>query len=411
MLNELLYYLGAKQQYEGQKSQGMAGLLFLAITFMLVWKWNEWVYPVLNWSGLVSLADRIGLISEYPQATLFNVLSMIFLLAFSFAVILAVVFAVGLLLAVLGSSKIGKNLMAIVFGIVFFIPIAIMVYKNNPKRKQTTQQETPGEKAVREYQEKEDAKEAERMKDFNENPIVPATPYSYGRELNQFHYMTYDKFQYFSESIHKTINNLDERINLLQKVELQLEDHRDTVLAYNRLTGRFHFLFPNPLPYVLTDMYMESFDDEGVLLEAMKRYQNDEADPLSYMVPSLLMEFQIEHGKAYLLPAAGAEITPFNIADADNITYSHLKYNMMLEDYTYKAINARMDYQALMDRINTNAYTLKTIVDSQGVKSKSNQAKPLSDNMNQYEAVYAGQVIKTIQKFNALGYNWSVKYE
>lgn len=168
MLSELLYFMGAKQQHDGQKAQGWAGLLFLSITFVMVWKWSEWIYPLLQWSGLVGLAERVGLISEYPQATLFNVMAMIVLLAFSFALILATIFSIGFVLSIVGASNIGKTLIGFVFGIIFIVPIAIIVYKERQKLKQPLSKSANNEK--QDWNEKAELDEAKRIADFYATP-------------------------------------------------------------------------------------------------------------------------------------------------------------------------------------------------------------------------------------------------
>lgn len=128
MLNDLLWYLGAKQQYDGQKSAGLAGLLALILTFVAVWKWEDWVYPILNGSGLVSFADRLGLISESSHVTMFNVSSMVVLLIFTYAILCFATVFIGLLISSLISSKVGMALIGFILFPVIIVPALIYGY-------------------------------------------------------------------------------------------------------------------------------------------------------------------------------------------------------------------------------------------------------------------------------------------
>lgn len=406
MLTELLYFMGAKQQHDGQKAQGWAGLLFLSITFVMVWKWSEWIYPVLQWSGLVGLAERVGLISEYPQATLFNVMAMIVLLAFSFALILATIFSIGFVLSIVGASNIGKTLIGLVFGIIFIVPIAIIVYKERQKLKQSLSKSANDEK--QDWNEKAELDETKRIADFYATPIKPTGDLHNGREMKQFIEMASAQMQYSPDSIFKPIYSTMERVELLQRSEVMLEGDYDSLLAYDKRTGRFHFLLPNPLSAYTSELYSTSFNDEAALLEAIKRYQTSPAITETHIVPSLLMEFNAGDRSSFMLPAESAIIQPFNIANEQDFMYFNLKHNLMLELHTFPAINKREDFQNLMNQVNTNAYTLKTIIETQKIKSKQANELPTWKNMNVYEGLFAGKVLEIISNYKKMGYSWSV---
>jgi len=406
MLTDLLYFMGAKQQHDGQKAQGWAGLLFLSITFLMVWKWSDWIYPMLQWSGLVGMAERVGLISEYPQATMFNVLAMVVLLAFSFALILATIFAVGFILSIIGASDIGKTLIGLVFGIIFIVPIAIVVYKERKKIKQPLS--ISDDEVKKESHGKVAQDEAKRITDFYATPIKPTGDLHNGREMKEFIDMASAQNQYSPNSFFKTIYSTMERVELLQRSEVTLEGNYDSLLAYDKRTGRFHFLLPNPLSAYTSELYSTSFNDEAALLEAIKRYQTVKENSGTHIVPSIILEFNVGDQFSFMLPAENAVIQPFNIADEDNFMYFYLKHNLMLELHTFPAINQREDFQNLMNQVNTNAYTLKTIIETQNIESKQSNELPTWKNMNVYEGLFAGKVLEIISNYKKMGYSWSV---
>lgn len=413
MLTELLWALGAKQQHDGQKEQGWAGLLFIVLTILLVWKWNEWFYPVLDWIGLVGFADRVGLISQYPQATLFNVLSMIFLLAFSFALICCVIFFVGAALAVFGTTKIGQTLMVYCIAIIFFVPLAIYVYRDFRKRKQPPK-ETKTEKFMREYHEKEAALFAARIEKYNNTPLLPPPGQLFsGREMHQYNlFMSSEK--YHVESLEWVSEKLKETAQVkpfLQQAVLQLDSELDAIFVHDNKTGRFHFLFPNALPATVSGMYNQSFDDEAVLLEALKRYKQEDPAQSPYIVPSLLMKFHLKEDKSILLPEENAQIEPMILSDDQDFVYCHLKYNIPVYGHTLPVLNEREDVQDLINRINTNAYVLKTVVENQGITNEYPTGKQQWMDIDLYKPVYSEAVRTAMEKLNNLGYSWSVKNE
>ena len=126
MLQDLLWLASAKQQYNMQRSAGMAGLMGFLSLFFIVWKWDEWFYPVFQKLGFVDMAHRVGIVSELTALTTLSVLLLIAMVSFFFALIaFLLLFAIGTFFAI-GNTK--KGLTIISYGIlILFAPIILPV--------------------------------------------------------------------------------------------------------------------------------------------------------------------------------------------------------------------------------------------------------------------------------------------
>lgn len=107
MLQDLLWLASAKQQYNMQRSAGMAGLMGFLSLFFIVWKWDEWFYPVFQKLGFVDMAHRVGIVSELTALTTLSVLLLIAMVSFFFALIaFLLLFAIGTFFAIGNTKKV-----------------------------------------------------------------------------------------------------------------------------------------------------------------------------------------------------------------------------------------------------------------------------------------------------------------
>lgn len=404
MLTDLLWYLEAKQQHDGQKSAGLAGLTALILTFLMVWKWNDWIYPALDWMGLVGLAERVGLVTDSSHNTMINVLSMIFLLAFTFGLLMLVMVAVGMVVSVFFSSKAGRNIIAFTLAPVTLIPLLIYGYLWK-KKQSAPAKETSSEKFMREYHEKEEAKHLAWFKEFESAPLVEEETFFGTRELKGYLKMVWNDKQVGNDAVRNAVREFHEWAPYAKNIELGLNNDRDNVLAYNNKTGKFHFVFPNPLPINVSNMYDQAFENEETLLNALHSYKIEHPAMDSHVFPCLEMEYQIdENYDAVLVPVANAKITPMIISGSDFKKF-HVKQNMNMFR-TLKTLNEREDVQKLLNRANLNAFILREIVDRQEIENDYYKLESLWPDMASYRAVFAGQVNAALRNLEKQGYEW-----
>jgi len=91
MLRDVLWAIEAKMSYDRGKQTGLWGLLGIILVILGAWKWDSIIYPVLDFLGLVTLADRLGLISEYGGVTALRILAAFFILYLFVLITMAVI--------------------------------------------------------------------------------------------------------------------------------------------------------------------------------------------------------------------------------------------------------------------------------------------------------------------------------
>lgn len=407
MLSDLLWLMGAKQQHDGQRSAGLAGLIFLILTFLAVMKWNDWIYPVLEWSGLVGLADRVGLISDSSHITMFNVVAMILFLIFAYAILSFVLVMLGLIIPAFLSSKVGIFLTIIILGPILFIPL--LVYGYFWKKKQNApEEETSTEKFMREYHEKQQAKYNNWLQRFDEAPNTSAISTD-TKQMIGFDRSLWAVTPADSDDLPMKLTNFYAWGSNTRDIEPQLDLYRENVIVFNIATGKFSMVLPNPLPVMVSAMYDKPFENEGVLLEALRLYK--EEYPLSdqHIFPTLELEIINTLERSYFAPAKNAVITPLKIADNDKNYERYYIKNQHNFYRTIKELNKRSDVQELLNRINLNALLLHEIVESHGIdpQTKPDTCGKLWGNVDSYKELFSAQISAALQKLNYTGYNWS----
>lgn len=408
MLTNLLWYLEAKQQHDGQRAAGLSGLVFLILTFLAVWKWNDWIYPVLKWTGLVGMADRIGLITDSIHTTMLNVVLMIVLLVFTYAILSFVMVFLGLFISTFLASNTGGNVIAFILAPFLFIPI--LIYARHMHKKQNApKKETSSEKFMREYHEKEKAKYDAWLEKFENAPNTTDDMYKgFTKEMLGYNRSLWSGIVGKPDGLDEELTHFYQWGEYVRNIEPQLDPYRDNVIVFNKETCKFSVLLPNPLPVMVSDLYNKSFEDEEVLLEVLQRYK--EEFPLSdqHVFPSLELETINTQDYTYLAPVENAQIKSIKVVDGDsNFEKYHLKEQLNFYR-TIEKLNERKDVQALLDRVNLNTLILHDIVQKASIKSKP---KPdvlgvFWGNVESYKELFSAQLTAAMQKLHNQGYNW-----
>lgn len=123
MLDTLFTLINTKIQYEIQRRTGGVAILGFAIIFLMVWKWDEWFYPVFDLLGLAYIIRESGMVvNGLPALTAFNVLALIFCLMVAAGVLIflsTILPALGLFLP--------KPLQTLVFVLVMILMLPITI--------------------------------------------------------------------------------------------------------------------------------------------------------------------------------------------------------------------------------------------------------------------------------------------
>ena len=408
MLSDLLWFLGAKQQYEGQKSAGLAGLLALILTFVAVWKWENWVYPVLKWSGLVGFADRLGLISESSHVTMFNVSSMVILLIFAYAILCFATVFIGLLISSFLSSKVGMALIGFILFPIIIVPV--LIYGHFWKKKQDAPKKpTKSEQFRQELETKQHNAYMRWLEIYNNAPQVDEIS-EVTKGMKGFRRSLYIGTLCGPDATSDEVTHYFQWGSCVRNIEPRLDKHRDNVIAFNCETGKFSMVLPNPLPVMVSSMFDKHFEDEETLLNALHLFKTEFPEADYHVFPTLELEVNHSVNGTYLSPVKNAVITPLSIADADK-TYRKFRVKDQSNFYrTIEALNEREDVQDLLNRVNLNTLLLNEIVEAQGIEPKPTQdpfAKTWG-NLSTYKDLFSGQLSAAFQHLNNNGYKWRV---
>ena len=408
MLSDLLWFLGAKQQYDGQKSAGLAGLLALILTFVAVWKWEDWIYPVLNWSGLVGFADRLGFISESSHVTMFNISSMIILLIFAYAILCFATVFIGLLISSFISSKVGMTLIGIILFPIIIVPVLIYGYFWK-KKQDAPKKPTKSEQLRQDLEMKKNEHYMRWLEIYNRAPKVDELTET-TKEMKGFRRSLVTGTLCGPDATDVEVSHYFQWGSYARNIEPQLDKHRDSIIAFNRETGKFSMVLPNPLPVMVSPLFSERFEDEEVLLNALHLFKTEFPDADHHVFPSLELEVINTLERSYLSPVENAVITPLTLVDGDK-TYEKFHIKDQLNFYrTIQAVNERKDVQELLNRVNLNTLLLNEIVKSQGIEPKPTQdpfAKTWG-NLATYKDLFSGQLATAFQHLNNNGYKWRV---
>lgn len=267
MLNELLWLYATKRQYEMQKENGLAGLIGILVTILIIWQWNNWFYPILESVGIVSLADRIGMITGSPILTTINVLGLIMVLIFIFLAMVAIpTFIILSLMNLFGSNHNSNRPSPLQYVVsLILLPILLLLYpiiKLMKKLKLIS----PTTAEIYKEQNKIDTKSIEE---------------SY---LDVFT----SQEQKNDPTTSRTVISQQEAISHLNRAIASLEDMKDFIFAYSESNKTWYLLTPNPIPPFASKILVNSSPQRtpynyGELYETFK---NNNDNLTNFYVPA-----------------------------------------------------------------------------------------------------------------------------
>lgn len=105
MLTDLLWAYGAKRQYDIIKSTGAAGALALLLVLLIVWQWDNFFFPLIDFLGFTAFAESMGAVSESGGVTFVNLYYLTLMIAYIFTFAMALPSFIMLTLCVIIKSK------------------------------------------------------------------------------------------------------------------------------------------------------------------------------------------------------------------------------------------------------------------------------------------------------------------
>lgn len=239
MLTELLWIVAAKRQHDIQKASGIAGITGFIIILLVAYNWSE-VYKLLDWIGLVSIAENLDMIVPGSGVNTFiNVFfgSTIILFAISFATALPT-FLMILGLQVFDNNNKSATKKAAQFAISvaiwpFFLILAFY-YRVIRERIIPTREKT----AIQYAHANEKLKQFVSPKNAWDNEVIfpafieqyNASPYLQGSQITT---RAYTK---------------EEAVTFLNCAVPDFKNNKNYLFGYDTLEGKWVFMMPNPIP-------------------------------------------------------------------------------------------------------------------------------------------------------------------
>lgn len=118
-MNSLFEVANIYLHYRGGKHVGLAGLIGVLVAIIVILAWNDWIQPVVNFVGLDTVADNIGITVDGPggaAATAYNVIIIYIFLCIA----LSLIVGLGLIAFVFGNVALRSNIGGVIIGLLIF---------------------------------------------------------------------------------------------------------------------------------------------------------------------------------------------------------------------------------------------------------------------------------------------------
>ncbi|MDD1505078.1 hypothetical protein PVA17_20255 [Lysinibacillus sp. CNPSo 3705] len=271
MLNDLLWLYGTKRQYDMQKENGLAGIIGILVTFLIVWQWNDWFYPIFESVGLVSIAKKIGLNTGTPIHTTINVLGLIVGLILIFFILVAIsTFLILSMLNLFGSNFNSNRPTPLQYAFsLLLLPLMIVIYPIFKLMK--------GLKIIR-------PDSTESFKELNKE-IIHGSSSSIEESYTA---VFVSQEQKDDVTANRTVISQKEAISTLNRAIASLEDMSDYVFAYSDSDKTWYLLTPNPIPPYASKILVESSPQKTPYNyeELYERFVNNTEQIADFYVPA-----------------------------------------------------------------------------------------------------------------------------
>ena len=429
MINELLWLAGAKQQHDIQKASGLAGIVgILAVIFVAV-KWQDWFYPLFKKIGVVDLAHHLGLVRDgFPAMT---VIYIVLFLCFCFVLIglfcLAMLIG-GLLLMLIGQSKVGVTVLAIMT-LPFLFPFMLRVQRQ--EKKKIAEEEANGYYRPVPFQKaySKDKELSGLLKKYKKE-------FEHVRMFRLFEEQTKREngvFEVWYDNENWELQDLTKAQTYLNRAVASVEHDQEWLFGYQKEYkaeyNKFYLFLPNPLPayasqHFLDDHYKDgslvstqpfSFDSTGEeiyqypLSEVRRNPEN--LDKGIFYVPAIEIEFVWD----------GHAITP-KIKDGAEVQSIELRFKKIFQikspivDKFFNEVSQSKKVQQAIKEAHIAmylipmAYTNTTREGYYGYTGYFNEAVAQIPNTLAFAPLYAADVQERIVRYAKNNKQWAIDW-
>lgn len=405
MLQDLLWLYGVKRQYEIQKEAGLAGLIALVSTFIILWQWDNLFYPFLEAIGLVHLINVSGLMGGTIRETIINV-SVTFLF-FVFALGLAIALPMLLLMILfsfVNSNSERPNPIVFVVGLVF-LPIMLIIYciyrvllaaglikRSRPQ----TVQEYAREKSVAK-------KGSIKLKQPVEQQYLELLTI---QESRQGHPTSYVEV------------TLEIAQKVLNRAIPSLELNNEYLFGFDEKYNTWYILLPNPIPIFASEAVIDTrpeitpFNFEKLSKAQIGYTTNAYASKPLFYVPALPIKFDFDSTKQIISMSSWVNHNGF-IACVDSLS-KIVKINGAVAKQVYEEVTKKVGIQALVKKAHAYAYTIPLAYPIE-VQYFNDSSCPFSyykalqsvPNATELCEFYKEEVLRTVRHKSASGHLWA----
>jgi len=253
MNNTLWPVISAKLQYDMQKNTRGAGIIGLAVFFLLFILWDDWLYPIFDALGFVQIAHNAGLVQDTSVGTFFAVAAVLIVLLVSTTIIMLLLRFPPIQLIV-------------------FLPFILIYMAVEPLIKKYKKPESIN------YYSKEDITEEEYFEHLAKEDLrkkyecLKKYPQQYSQ--GKLYFEQYNDSRYANKMKQLTREEAFERLHAAVST---LNSPQNYVVAYSpKFDGTWYILGPQPLPAYVSKVvdYQKDFSMKDVQ-QALNEYTED----------------------------------------------------------------------------------------------------------------------------------------
>ena len=410
MLTQLLWFVHAKQQHDMQRAQGLAGLISLLLVIFMVWQWDEIFLPVLNFLGLVDLANRVGLVHESPVITIINVLLIIFLLSVTVGLLAMALAFIGIVFSIFGGSRLGGAFLENAFFVLllpFILPLAlgdqfIRWMRGDLKRDPNAVQRAKEMKIEKYYKQTPELREEwKQTKDLTESARL-------------FSLFRTQVLRDDTTAIVEEFPKGEKTEKFLNRAVASIENDLDWLIGYSMAEDQHFLLLPNPLPKFVSHCFSEKelSADGSVYGYHLAYTRHSIGGDISYHVPAVPIDFEWDGYTIQMKQSSRGELVPFELSRFMSI----YRIQAASVGNLYQEVSRRYDVKRAILNAHLALYIIPiAYMEKQmptGAFNPYELIRQASEvpNAEVFSIVYAADIKEKIEEFADRGESWAVKY-
>ncbi|MGF9977359.1 hypothetical protein [Viridibacillus arvi] len=415
MLTDLLWLAATKQQYENQKSTGLAGAVGLVLTLLICWQWDHVFQPIIHFLKLDAFAYRLGIVSD---TTIHTVINSAYLFLIVWVLLLACILLPSLL-AVLFTFVLGIKSKIILVPLSYLILFALspfifiyLVFKrvNERFRISSNGSETLRQHYLRDSTIRNEYKEVQHL--------------SNQLQLHHLHLKQADKSDQHTSTSLITYN---EAVTYLNRAVASIATDTNWLFGYNEAEDQWYILFTNPLPVFASTCfednqksytnsafhYKEARENYTSYLFNLKENTLFGAEMPAFHVPALPVIYSWNGKSIQLDFAENKHPKMINVRELKSI--EKIK-GLVMQELSNRTVN-RSDVQAIIKRAHVRAYLIPIaypeeityLTYTNGIMSYVNELNAVPFTQI-FGTIYQADVVDEVRQYARWNNSWAIDY-